>query len=227
MKVLAALVVLMFAALTTRLWFLQVLASPGFSKEARDNSLRTVGDLIVSVATSFDSQGARLNFSFTKITGSASRSASTATSRRRRGRPRSPTYTPEDLSTSPRRCSARSSGTRSCTYSYQPVPGRRVRAGRRCTSRSGRSRRSSKGSRSIEQERPELPPRACWARTSWMGPRARYKLAEIRRAPVFARLRPFGPGRAGQASKPTYERCGFEGEPGGAVPRQLRRRGPP
>ncbi len=42
MKVLAALVVFMFAALTTRLWFLQVLASPEFSKEAQQNRVRLV-----------------------------------------------------------------------------------------------------------------------------------------------------------------------------------------
>jgi penicillin-binding protein 2 len=42
MKVLAALVVFMFAALTTRLWFLQVLAAPQFSKLANDNQVRLV-----------------------------------------------------------------------------------------------------------------------------------------------------------------------------------------
>ena len=38
LKVLALLVALMFAALSTRLWFLQVLATQRFDKEARDNS---------------------------------------------------------------------------------------------------------------------------------------------------------------------------------------------
>jgi penicillin-binding protein 2 len=42
MKVLAALVVFMFAALTTRLWFLQVLASPEFAQEAQQNRVRLV-----------------------------------------------------------------------------------------------------------------------------------------------------------------------------------------
>jgi penicillin-binding protein 2 len=42
MKVLAGLVVFMFAALTTRLWFLQVLASEEFSKAANENRLRLV-----------------------------------------------------------------------------------------------------------------------------------------------------------------------------------------
>ena len=37
MKVMAALVVVMLAALTTRLWFLQVLASPKFVRLANDN----------------------------------------------------------------------------------------------------------------------------------------------------------------------------------------------
>jgi penicillin-binding protein 2 len=42
LKVFALLVMLMFAALTTRLWFLQVLAADQFRKEANDNSVRLV-----------------------------------------------------------------------------------------------------------------------------------------------------------------------------------------
>ena len=42
LKVLAFVVVLMFVALSTRLWFLQVLAGPAHAEAARDNSLRTV-----------------------------------------------------------------------------------------------------------------------------------------------------------------------------------------
>ena len=42
LKVLAALVVVMFAALTTRLWFLQVLAAEQFRNEAKDNAVRVV-----------------------------------------------------------------------------------------------------------------------------------------------------------------------------------------
>src|SRR5262245_50673807 len=42
LKVLAALVVVMFAALTTRLWFLQVLAAERFRDEAKDNAVRLV-----------------------------------------------------------------------------------------------------------------------------------------------------------------------------------------
>jgi penicillin-binding protein 2 len=42
MKVLAGLVVFMFAALTTRLWFLQVLATDQFVKEANQNQVRLV-----------------------------------------------------------------------------------------------------------------------------------------------------------------------------------------
>jgi penicillin-binding protein 2 len=42
LKVLAALVVVMFAALTTRLWFLQVLASPKFVNLANENQVRLV-----------------------------------------------------------------------------------------------------------------------------------------------------------------------------------------
>jgi penicillin-binding protein 2 len=42
LKVLALLVVLMFVALSTRLWFLQVLATTKFQQEARDNSVRFV-----------------------------------------------------------------------------------------------------------------------------------------------------------------------------------------
>src|SRR5947208_1304221 len=42
MKVLAGLVVFMFAALTTRLWFLQVLASDDFTVQADQNQLRLV-----------------------------------------------------------------------------------------------------------------------------------------------------------------------------------------
>jgi penicillin-binding protein 2 len=42
MKVLAGLVVFMFGALTTRLWFLQVLAAQQFSKEADQNQVRLV-----------------------------------------------------------------------------------------------------------------------------------------------------------------------------------------
>jgi penicillin-binding protein 2 len=42
LKVLAALVAFMFAALTTRLWFLQVLAAPEFSKLANANQVRLV-----------------------------------------------------------------------------------------------------------------------------------------------------------------------------------------
>jgi penicillin-binding protein 2 len=42
LKVLAALVAFMFGALTTRLWFLQVLAAPQFSQEANANQVRLV-----------------------------------------------------------------------------------------------------------------------------------------------------------------------------------------
>ena len=42
MKVLAALVLFMFGALTTRLWFLQVLASDQFSELADENQVRLV-----------------------------------------------------------------------------------------------------------------------------------------------------------------------------------------
>jgi len=42
LRVLALLVVVMFLALSTRLWFLQVLASQGFNKEAHAQSIRTV-----------------------------------------------------------------------------------------------------------------------------------------------------------------------------------------
>jgi penicillin-binding protein 2 len=42
LKVLAFVVVFMFGALSTRLWFLQVLAGPQHERDARDNSLRTV-----------------------------------------------------------------------------------------------------------------------------------------------------------------------------------------
>jgi len=42
LRVLAGLVVLMFAALTTRLWFLQVLASEKYRKDANNNQTRTV-----------------------------------------------------------------------------------------------------------------------------------------------------------------------------------------
>src|SRR5206468_1206541 len=42
LKVLALLVALMFVALSTRLWFLQVLATTRFQKEARENSVRFV-----------------------------------------------------------------------------------------------------------------------------------------------------------------------------------------
>ena len=41
-KVLAVLVALMFVALSTRLWFLQVLATTQFQREARANSVRFV-----------------------------------------------------------------------------------------------------------------------------------------------------------------------------------------
>jgi penicillin-binding protein 2 len=42
LRVLALLVLVMFAALTTRLWFLQVLATTEFTSQARDNSVRFV-----------------------------------------------------------------------------------------------------------------------------------------------------------------------------------------
>ncbi len=42
LKILAFVVAFMFVALSTRLWFLQVLAGPQHDREARDNSLRTV-----------------------------------------------------------------------------------------------------------------------------------------------------------------------------------------
>ena len=41
LRVLALLVVVMFLALSTRLWFLQVLATQGFNKEAHAQSIRT------------------------------------------------------------------------------------------------------------------------------------------------------------------------------------------
>src|SRR5512134_710171 len=43
-KVLAALVAVMFAALTTRLWFLQVLAAEEYEREAVNNSVRLVDE---------------------------------------------------------------------------------------------------------------------------------------------------------------------------------------
>src|SRR5688572_6587071 len=52
LKILAFVVAFMFVALSTRLWFLQVLAGPQHDRVARDNSLRTVatdalrGDII-------------------------------------------------------------------------------------------------------------------------------------------------------------------------------------
>jgi penicillin-binding protein 2 len=42
LKILAFVVAFMFVALSTRLWFLQVLAGPQHERDARDNSLRTV-----------------------------------------------------------------------------------------------------------------------------------------------------------------------------------------
>ena len=42
MKALATLVVFMFGAITTRLWFLQVLASDQFASQAQDNQVRLV-----------------------------------------------------------------------------------------------------------------------------------------------------------------------------------------
>ncbi|MDP9118966.1 MAG: penicillin-binding protein 2 [Actinomycetota bacterium] len=42
LKILAFVVVFMFLALSTRLWFLQVLAGPQHERDARDNALRTV-----------------------------------------------------------------------------------------------------------------------------------------------------------------------------------------
>ncbi len=59
LKILAFVVAFMFVSLSTRLWFLQVLAGPQHDRDARDNSLRTVatdalrGDIV-------DSQGRRL-----------------------------------------------------------------------------------------------------------------------------------------------------------------------
>jgi len=59
LKMLAFVVAFMFVALSTRLWFLQVLAGPQHERDARDNSLRTVttdalrGDIL-------DSEGRRL-----------------------------------------------------------------------------------------------------------------------------------------------------------------------
>lgn len=59
LKILAFVVAFMFVSLSTRLWFLQVLAGPQHERDARDNSLRTVatdalrGDIV-------DSQGRRL-----------------------------------------------------------------------------------------------------------------------------------------------------------------------
>ena len=59
LKVLAFVVAFMFVALTTRLWFLQVLAGPQHERDALDNSIRTVetdalrGDIV-------DRQGRRL-----------------------------------------------------------------------------------------------------------------------------------------------------------------------
>ena len=42
LRILAFVVAFMFVALSTRLWFLQVLAGPQHERDARDNSLRTV-----------------------------------------------------------------------------------------------------------------------------------------------------------------------------------------
>jgi penicillin-binding protein 2 len=59
LKILSFVVAFMFVSLSTRLWFLQVLAGPQHDRDARDNSLRTVatdalrGDIV-------DSEGRRL-----------------------------------------------------------------------------------------------------------------------------------------------------------------------
>ena len=42
LKILSFVVAFMFVSLSTRLWFLQVLAGPQHDRDARDNSLRTV-----------------------------------------------------------------------------------------------------------------------------------------------------------------------------------------
>jgi penicillin-binding protein 2 len=41
-KVLATLVLVMFATLTTRLWFLQVLAAEQYKEDAKDNAVRLI-----------------------------------------------------------------------------------------------------------------------------------------------------------------------------------------
>src|SRR5919108_628833 len=42
LKILGSVVAFMFIALSTRLWFLQVLSGPEHAQQARDNSIRTV-----------------------------------------------------------------------------------------------------------------------------------------------------------------------------------------
>ena len=127
----------MFVALSTRLWFLQVLAGPQHDRDARDNSLRTVvtdalrGDIVDAQAGGWSA------------TGSASRCGSTATSwgtiARRRRDPLSILVSPpsdlgEVLDTSSTTATNRSRSRSSCP--------------RRSTSRSARNPRSSRGSRS-------------------------------------------------------------------------------
>jgi penicillin-binding protein 2 len=56
LRVLAGLVVFMFTALTTRLWFLQVLASEQYRKEANNNQTRTV-DVLAKRGRIYDASG--------------------------------------------------------------------------------------------------------------------------------------------------------------------------
>jgi penicillin-binding protein 2 len=59
LRLLAVVMVLMFVALTTRLWFLQVLASDRFRSEARNNSVRTATSEALR-GTILDAEGKRL-----------------------------------------------------------------------------------------------------------------------------------------------------------------------
>ena len=213
LKILAFVVAFMFVALSTRLWFLQVLAGPQHDRDARDNSLRTVatdalrGDILDRRRQAPGPQ--------------PDQPRGPHQARRARGRGRGDARTPVG---DPRRpgAGARRGARHEALLQLPTRSRRRVRPGAGLL-QGARGAGEVPGSRGRGAERPQLSAGTARGAPGGMG-RSDQRRGDRRSA--LRRLRPLGPGREGGYRG--HLRAMAAREAGrGAVPRQLRRRGPP
>ena len=213
LKILAFVVVFMFVALSTRLWFLQVLAGPQHARDARDNSLRTVttdalrGDIV-------DREGRRLVHNRLSLEVRIKRDelgdeaeATLAHLSEILGVPA------QDLG---------EQLDSNLYYSYQPVPVAEF-VPEEVFFKVREEPERFRGVEVVEQSVRTYPQRALAAHlVGWVG---QINAEEIERSPVRG-LRAVGP--RGQGGARGDLRAVVAGDSGaGAVPRELRRRGPP